>query len=161
MNKLREELQEMLRKAGGSRPAVLRRSRRDDYLYATDLPLAAGKTTADAFIRTAEKAGWRTEVIDGWIQLDRESPRPPEGGFRGPYGPEAGCCASLLCRHAKSGGNPGSPERRRLIKAGEEGAEAYEKACAAIHREWAEALRRGECLPDLDEEYFTGGGITC
>ena len=48
----------------------------------------------------------------------------------------------------------GDREKRMLLKAGEEGPEAYERACGILHREWAAALRKGESLPDLTENCF-------
>ena len=79
---------------------------------------------------------------------------PPEDWYEGNFGPEAACCLSLLERHA--GTACGAPEavQRTLIKAGEEGGKAYETACAELHREWAERLRRGEPLPAVSRRYF-------
>ena len=154
MNKLREEAQALLSGIQTTRPAALRRCRREEYLYTTDLPQTTGEEAAAAFIRRAETAGWRTEREGGWILLDRVPDEPPEGGFRGPYGPEAKCCASLLRRHPEAYRRSGEAERRRLIKAGEEGPEAYEKACGSLHREWAAFLRQGTALPDLALSFF-------
>ena len=146
----------MLSAAESRRPAALRRSLREEYLYATDLPQAAGEEAVSAFRREAEKAGWKTEEDGGWILLDRIPQKPPAEGFRGSGGPEARCCAGILRRHP---GNrkDGTREKRILIKADEEGAEAFENACRALHLEWAEALRKGEPLPDIPAEYLKEG----
>ncbi len=159
MNKLRREIQEMLRNVPCWRPAALRRSQREEFLYATDLPGAADTKAVELFLQTAAANGWRTETAAGWIQLDRECSEPPDGGEPGQTGPEAHCCASLLRRHPGSGRS--ERERRMLIKAGEEGPEAYEKVCAQLHREWAEAMRKGEPLPDISLRFFEGGEQTC
>ena len=152
MNRLREEIRGLLSGADSARPAALRRSLREDFLYATDLPgTASGETVAD-FRQKAEEAGWRTVEADGWILLDR-IPLHNADSFRGPFGPEARCCASLLQRHPGKR-KDGDREKRMLLKAGEESPDAYERVCGILHREWAAALRKGETLPDLTEDYF-------
>ena len=160
MNKLREEIRSLLSAADCVRPAALRRSLRDDYLYATDLPQAASAETVAEFRHRAEEAGWRTEESEGWIQLDMIARTDPADVFSGPFGPEAWCCASILRRHP---GNrrKGAREKRMLLKAGEESPETYERVCGILHREWAAALRKGEALPDLTEEYFQEGTEKC
>ena len=60
----------------------------------------------------------------------------------------------LLRSHDAPAGHDGEAAQRLLIKAGEEGEKAYEEACAALHGEWAERLRKGRSLPDLDRRYF-------
>ena len=135
------------------RPAALRRCRQEDWLYATDLLQAASGEAVDAFLRTAESNGWRTRKETGWILLDRIPEIPPEGFFSGPFGPEARCCLSLLRRHPDRKGNA-DHEVRMLLKAGEEGPDAYERACGILHREWASALRKGENLPGMATLYF-------
>ncbi len=159
MNKLRREIRDLIDATPCRRPPALRRSLRDDFLYATDLPQAAEESAVRDFCRRAEEAGWRTEAGNGWIQMDTGRAEPGGAGFRGPYGTEAQACAGILRRHP---GNrrDGTREKRLLAKAGEEGPAAFEKACTALHREFAAALRLGEQLPDLPEQYFTGGGET-
>ena len=154
MNKLRRELNEMLSQTETNRPAALRRSLKEDYLYATDLPQATGGKETIAFRLRAEEAGWRTAEDEGWIQLDLPGALPADAGFRGPYGKEAMACASLLRRHPGER-VPGDKERRILTKAGEEGPGAFEKACAKLHTEWAAALRKREPLPEIPDHIFT------
>ena len=55
MNELRQELMQLLSGTESSRPAALRRSLREDFLYATDLPQAAGDSDVAAFRRKAEE----------------------------------------------------------------------------------------------------------
>ena len=150
MNTWRKELIEMLPAHG--RRAALRRSLREDALYSSDLPSFADEAEIARFRQKAEAAGWRTESSGGWIQLIRASRKPPEGWLEAESGEEAACCAALLRRHPGTG--TFEKESMMLIKAGEEGAEAYEKACAALHAEWAARLRRKEALPSLDPAYF-------
>ncbi len=153
MNAWRRELREMLDAAGAPRPPALRRSLREGWLYATDLPgIPGGERTAD-FLETAEKRGWKGKREAGWLLLKREAELPPEGWFSGPFGPEAACCRSLLERH---GGGAGTAEKEvcLLVRAGEEGPEAYERACGDIHRAWAERLRKGQGLPGLQAAWF-------
>lgn len=156
MNELRLEIRELLAGTECVRPAALRRSRQEDYLFTTDLPAAASAEAAEEFRRKAEEAGWRTKVTDGWIELDRIPEKLSAGFVPDSPGPEARCCASLLRRHRDKRKN-GDREKRLLLKAAEEGPDTYEKACGSLHREWAAALRKGETLPDLPAEYFGEG----
>ena len=103
MNELRLEIRELLAGTECVRPAALRRSRQEDYLFTTDLPEAASAEAAEEFRREAEKAGWRTKVTDGWIELDRIPETLPAGLVPDSPGPEARCCASLLRRHRDKG----------------------------------------------------------
>ena len=160
MNKLREEIQALFSGTECTRPAAVRRSLLEGFLYATDLPQAADAEAVSAFRREAEKAGWRTEEASGWIQLDRVSGASPADVYRGPYGTEAQCCAGILRRHPGTRKN-GDREMRMLLKAGDEGPEAYERVCRILHREWAAALRKKEALPDLPEEYFRRSETEC
>ena len=152
-NALRTELSALLRAPEGSRAPALRRSLRADWLYAADLPALYGGNLPEELPRRLKDAGWVAEPDGGWLQLRKPAPEPPEGWYGGSFGPEAACCLSLLERHRPCDGDP-EPAQRTLIKAGEEGPEAYEAACASLHRDWAECLRRGETLPDLSQRYF-------
>jgi len=155
MNAYRLELKNLLAGLEWSRPPALRRSFREDWIYASDAPALAGEETLKVLIRRAAEAGWETAVPDGWIQFRKPAPEPPEGWFPGPFGSEAACCASLLRRHPDQENEAAEAAQRRLIRAGEEGAQAYEAACEALHREWAAKLRRGEKLPAVSPAYFT------
>jgi len=153
MNAYRAELAALLAGTETKRPPALRRSLREDALYATDLPAAADEAVVASFCRRAQEAGWHPRREGGWIELDRAVTEPPEGALPDHPGPEAACCRSLMERHAP--GSPADPRwTRRLIKAGEEGARAYEKACAAIHRDWAERLRKREGIPGISIAFF-------
>lgn len=156
MNAWRQELAELLRAAPGRRPAALRRSLREDWLYATDLPAVTEEAALAAFRAQAAERGWRLEQQQGWLLLKPVFPGAPENGYTGPFGPEAGSCLSLMRRHPDAGNTETAAERAviLLVKAGEEGPEAYEAACAALHREWAERLRKGQSLPKLEECFF-------
>ena len=136
------------------RPAILRRCKNEEFLYATDLPMAAEQKDVMLFVRKAENIGWRSEIQAGWILLDRIPAEPPENGFSGPYGPESKCCASILRRHSGQHKRDGTREKRMLIKAGEDNPDIYERTCAILHREWAEALRQGVDLPGLPVTFF-------
>lgn len=153
-NALRKELAALLKAPAGVRMPVIRRSLRDEWLYATDLPALYGGSLPDTIRQALANAGWEYAPDGEWLQLGKSSKEPPDEWYGGSFGREAACCRSLLRRHPASGGTPADDVRRRLIKAGEEGEKAYEEACAAIHREWAESLRKGVGLPDISLRYF-------
>ncbi len=165
MNAWRMELKALLEAAGACRPPALRRSRREDTLYATDLPGLVSPEAAVRFLKRAAESGWQGQSAAGWLHLSRRAEHPPEGRFAGPSGNEAACCLSLLERHGAGHRKDGSLLRAEaggeetllaflLIKAGEEGPEAYEKACARLHGDWAERLRRKQALPAPDPAWF-------
>ena len=156
MNAWRKELQEMLKEMQLWRPPALRRSGAEDSLYATDLPSLAKEAALHAFCARLTEKGWQCREERGWLHLRRPAAHPPEDWFSGPFGPEAGCCASLLRRHAETSADPEGGDRAAfaLIKAGEEGPDPYERVCRRLHGEWAAALRRGEALPKLSLRYF-------
>ena len=130
-NALRLELAGILADSGGERKPALRRSRRADRMYATDLAGAPEGPARDAAAGRLREAGW------------------------GAFGPEAACVRALLERHPERGEEDCSVECR-LVKAGEEGPEAYEQACREIHGMFAERLRRKEKLPKISPAYFGG-----
>ena len=149
MNTLRTELKRHLEAVDTRRPAALRRSERTDALYATDLPLAAEPEAVEAFCRAVQADGWLVKQEGNWLQMTKPVFYPPAGGFDGPYGPEAACCASVLRRHPGRR-EPARDWALRLIKAGEEGPGAFEAVCRDLHRELARRLRLGAGLPDVD-----------
>ncbi len=161
MNKLRSEIQSMLSETECRRPPALRRSRKEEWLYATDLPKTAGKEAVSAFLERANEAGWITENEGDWIQLDRKGLTGNETDAEGGIGPEAECCLSLLLRHMNAEKRSADREKRMLLKAREEGADAFEKVCERLHREWAGALRRGEKLPAVETDFFIGRKEKC
>ena len=142
MNRLREELLLRLRALPARRPPALRRSLRDDWLYATDLPQAADRESVRLFLEAVRGAGWRAEELDGWIELDQRLDRPPENWQPGPLGLETACCLSLLARQ--------HPDR----EGGEAGGATWEKACGEVHREWAARLRERKCIPEMDAGFL-------
>ena len=91
----------MLARLETRRPAALRRSRSEQWLYATDLPLVASEDTLETFSVQARRAGWTTGTDGGWLQLDRPVGELPPGMIPAEWKnrPEASCCRSLLERH--------------------------------------------------------------
>ena len=154
-NALRLELAGILTDFGGERKPALRRSRRADRMYATDLAGAPEGPARDAAAGRLREAGWDAEDAGGWLELRKGAAEPPEGWYDGAFGPEAACLAALLERHPERGEEDCSVECR-LVKAGEEGPEAYELACREIHGMFAERLRRKEKLPKISPAYFGG-----
>jgi len=157
MNALRKELNSLLVQEGEGRKPAIRRSLSEEWIYATDLPAYATEEQMKTARKQLEDAGWENLAEGGWLQLRKAADKPPVGWFDGPFGPEAECCRSLLNRH---------PERRTegnrkigyaLIRAGEEGAAAYETICRRLHHDWAERLRKRQKLPDISPSYFEGG----
>ena len=162
MNAWRKELQRMLAEEKTVRPPALRRSLEETFLYATDLPMLLSPEGLEAFRKRAERAGWRTERRDCWLQLTRIVRRPPEGWRKGAFSTEAAACASLQRRRKdRDAGREcadGQREAILLVKAGEIGEEALESACRKIHREWAALLREHRPLPEMDLSFFTETG---
>lgn len=161
MNVYRRELRTALDALQVTRPAVLRRSLREDYLYSTDLPQAADRDVVRRFSDAVRRRGWRTETEGVWIHLDPADIRIwPDYENRIPVCKESICCLSILQRHSpRLSASDGSTERL-LIKAAEEGRESYEKTCRRIHGEWAAALREHRRIPDVDPR-FLGGEQSC
>lgn len=155
MNSLRTELNNLLRKIQTDRPPAVRRSRREEWLYTTDLPMLCNEDQLKMGISLLIKAGWETEPDDGWLHARKPADEPPEGWYSGRFGPEARCCLSLLDRHDRQDEGKKAVQTM-LIKAGEEGDNAYEAACAFLHTLWAEKLRKQEKLPAVSRSYFGG-----
>ena len=185
MNEWRADIRRMLDRAETVRPPALRRSRREDFLYATDLPGLADRETVEGFCAAAGEKGWKWDILNGWLELTREVREPPKGWTDTELPEETACCASLLERHPAKGqgrtaereagtaaereagtddpdgGFPGADAQAAgiaLVKAGEEGAKALRQVCARLHRDWAARLRKGEPLPRIDSGFFTGNG---
>ena len=154
INALRQELAAMLSALPACRAPALRRSIREEWIYATDLPMILSGREAELLRKKLTAAGWEYTEESGWLLLRKPAEEPPEDWYEGAFGPEAACCASLLRRH------PAEPEadpqaiQRMLIKAGEEGTKAYEEACAKLHEAWAARLREGYALPAISRKYF-------
>ena len=159
MNPYREELRKILDTLETERSAALRRSRSEEWLYSTDLPLAASERTLETFIRQADQAGWKVKREDGWIQLDRKinvflTGMIPEGRTTSPA---AACCRSLLERHRDHLIPSDGGAERMLLKAGEESPESYEEVCRKLHALWAEMLRIHQGIPAVHMSFFSGG----
>ena len=154
MNALRTELNSIISDVPVTRRAAIRRSLEEEWLYATDLPVLCSMEKLEEVQTGLSEAGWEHMIVNGWLQTRKASQEPPEGWFRGPFGTEAACCLSLLQRNVSCSNVIPYREETILIRAGEEGAEAYEAACAMLHREWAEKLRMGKPLPSISTRYF-------
>lgn len=154
INALRRELNSLTAGEGEGRKPAVRRSLREEWLYAADLPEAASGERLKALCERLAEAGWESETEGGWTQVRKAVSDPPEDWFDGPFGPEAGCCASLLERHAGREKEPDNRIAFCLIRAAEEGPEAYEAACRQLHGEWAERLRKKQKLPAVSALFF-------
>ena len=155
INALRKELNTLIPAGDDGRKPAIRRSRREDWIYATNLPECASGERLEAIRGALAAAGWESLEEGGWMELRKTVKEPPEAWFDGPFGPEAACCRSLLSRHRRQ--EAGRETVYRLIRAGEEGPAVYEDVCRQLHRDWAERLRRKQELPDVSP-YFFGGG---
>lgn len=154
INAFRRELTAILGCISVSRTPALRRSMKEDWLYATDLPvLCKGISLPEALVVLAE-AGWEYSAEGDWLQLRKTAEEPPEEWFDGPFGQEAACCLSILRRHRERMTEQDTKAAYQLIKAGEEGAEAYEKACTELHGILSDRLRKKQGLPNLSFSYF-------
>lgn len=139
---LRQEVQALLATVPTVRRPALRRSDDENALFATDLPLLAD---AADFCRLAEKHGWRTQMLNGWLLLDK-LPNPPMMPEKIPDAPgELGCCLSLLARHMDDAAD--DVQLRALLKAADAGGPALERYARALHRDLAAHLRTHTPLP--------------
>ena len=154
INGLRKELTGILKSRPLIRPPAVRRSSQREWLYATDIFILIKEEERDPLLKELAGAGWECQEEFGWLQMRKEAEEPPEDWYDGPFGSEAGCCSSLLERHPGRTDSMAGSTQRLLIKAGEEGINAYEAACRQLHREWAENLRLGEPLPAISRRYF-------
>ena len=157
MNALRKELNRLTAPGNGERRAAVRRSRRDEWIYATDLPSTAGREQLEEACGKLRESGWEYMTENGWMMLRKPVSVPPEDWYDGPFGPEAECCRSLLERHPDRETDPEQRAVCLLVRAGEEGPGAYEAACRRLHREWAKRLREKRKLPDVSPLFFEGG----
>lgn len=155
-NAFRKELTELMATQKTDRLPALRRSRKTEWIYATDILLLITDEAKDRLQKTLQDKGWEYLEENGWLQLRKTAAEPPEDWFRGPFGREAACCRSILERHPGKTGSADETAQRELIKAGEAGEGAYEEVCAELHRKWAECLRKGEPIPALSLKYFIG-----
>ena len=153
-NALRKELMTIITDRNPERLPALRRSRKNEWLYATDIPELLTEEGKDRLAEALKESGWEYTEDGGWLLLRKPAEEPPEGWYRGAFGTEAACCRSLLKRHPGKPGKPAEAAQRALIKAGEEGETAYEEACRILHRKWAESLRKRDSLPALSVKYF-------
>ena len=69
INAMRQELREMMQILLTDRPPVLRRSRSEDWLYATDFPAVTGRRNLMVFLQKSSNAGW---------EYTKEKPRSGE-----------------------------------------------------------------------------------
>ena len=143
----REALNLLLSGIRTRRKPAVRRASDDDWMFATDLPLAADEAGTERFVHLASADGWRVgRTENGWLLLDRPSLIPGVTERTGALPPgEAGALISLLERHPSDTAD----ERalRAVAKAAEEGAAALDRLCARLHADWAEKLRGHEKLP--------------
>ena len=154
MKKWREELLQLMAESGYDRTPALRRSRKTDFLFATDYPCAADSRCVERFLDSAGKNGWHAAIEKDWIYLDRQ-PGFEAADEPSAQTPEAACCLSLLQREREKTPSDGSTERM-ILKALEEGPDTYEKTCAMLHARWAGMLRQKQLLPDMDKRFFGG-----
>ena len=155
MKKWRTELNQMMAEAGFRRPPALRRSGRDDFLFMTDYPIAADEMAVAQFVKAAAEEGWRVERDGDRLYLDRPAVFEAVGSLPDPV-PEASCCLSLLKRHGNEAVPSDGSAERMLLKALDEGTDAYQKACRTLHVIWAALLRKGAALPKVDMRFFGG-----
>lgn len=153
-NSLRRELEILLTASREGRRPAIRRSLKDEWLYATDIPKVYITRIPDLLRKALTSAGWEYIQEGDWLQLRKTVQEPPDDWYTGSFGPEAACCLSLLRRHMPVADSASDLAQRMLIKAGEQGEKAYEDACAILHRHWAERLRQGIPLPAVSLRYF-------
>lgn len=141
---LRQQVQSVLYAVPAKRKPALRRSDAPDALFASDLPLIAEEGAVTAFCNDLAAIGWRTDMRNGWLVLDRPVPAP-EASVPADMAGEAGCCISLLMRHTDAA--PAEDLIRLVVKAADAGKTPFERVCRQLHEEFAVRLRQHEALP--------------
>ena len=154
MNDWRQQLTALLEEGSWTRKPALRRSRLAEAMYATDLPLFSSEEEVNGFLFRLKEAGWKGWIQDGWLQMVPMGLTFPKCVYEGSFGREATACGSLLARHPR--GTVEMETAFRLVKAGEEGPDAFERTCGQLHQEWAIRLRNHEPLPDIPVSWFGG-----
>ena len=151
----REDLLRIMETAGYRRFPSLRRSNREDSLFATDYPQAAEEPSVRLFICKAKNAGWHIVSDNGWLHLDRTAVIEA-ADFPPIQTDQSACCLSMLYRNRFPILSDGTAERM-ILKALEEGTEAYNTACKKLHSAWAVSLRNHTGIPAVDPEFFGKG----
>ena len=159
MKKWREELMQLMGESGYRRLPALRRSSKEMWLFATDYPQAADNQSVQRLLDMLREVGWKAELDAGWVFIDRFPvyEASEEQPFRTP---EACCCLSLIKRNLNKMPSDGSIERK-ILKALEEGKDAYDRICTDVHAQWAALLRQHKDLPDIDQRFFGGEELKC
>ena len=153
-NALRKELAARLTAPEMSRAPVIRRSLKEEWLYTADLSLLYDGELPEDVAKKLSTVGWIYRPEGTWLQLRKTATEPPADWYADSFGAEASCCASLLRRHPERDEDGSEAMQYKLIKAAENGFEAYEAACTEIHRSWAERLRQGKKLTEISIRYF-------
>ena len=156
INQLRKELTELFVAADHEeRKPALRRSLREEWLYAADLPAYMDESALENISGRLSRIGWESMLDGAWLQLRKAIKEPPSGWHTGGSGTEAACCLSLLIRHPDRIHETEQKAEYLLIKGREQGENAFEDACRRLHHEWAVRLRKGSRLPDINIRFFT------
>lgn len=140
----RENLLRLMAGTETERKPALRRSDRKDRLFATDLPKVTTPEALAAFEKLLAENGFRSELSEGWMLIDRV---PEKLEIIAEKGPEAEACAAILQRHKEKSG--GETEWRELYKACEQAPDKQEEAFGRFHAQLAEMLREHKQLPDI------------
>ena len=144
-NPWRLELRSLLDAAAAARQPALRRSRKADWLFCTDLPLCAPAEAVEAFLARSEALGWECLSEEGWLNLrQRDSLFPDRWWDTAARDGEAACLRGLISRHPEL--FPSRAQACQILKAWEEGPDRFMAACLSVHRDFALRLREGRKL---------------
>ncbi len=139
----RQEILELLSRAGAVPVPALRRSRERAWLFACDLSRVS-LAARSAFPPLAESAGWESGESHGWLHLRASKLLTPYCWL--PLlgeGEEADSLRRLLSLHPSL--RPDPIRVWDLLKALETDVGAAEQACRLLHRDLAAALRMDAC----------------
>ncbi|MBQ8160570.1 MAG: hypothetical protein IJ083_07420 [Clostridia bacterium] len=140
----------VLRDLPGKRRPRLLRSRQEDYLFATDVPLFHGEEVIREKVVEYQALGWTVDMSGGWLLLKSLWRRPEVPEFDpgdAVFLTETQSLMQLLARHPL--GEADMRLNHTLYRALDEGKEALEAWSLDTHISLAERLRTGEALPDL------------
>lgn len=144
MDEIRGEVRKILSRYFPEQTPAVKRTRVNGWLAAAAVPRDADAGMLEACREELERNGYRTDVLNSWLLLDRLLPDFPDTGCV--CGGSPGQLISVLRVHAR---RPEPEITRHLVLAADSSREQFCQACASLMEECAVRLRKREKLPDV------------